>query len=94
VIIIVDATKLTGMTWQQLADYLAVVSLAQINPKTDPAEFDSILNLFSNPAAYTGLTDWDRSYLQALYTFDQERVGPAQHNEIVSLIADKELEKH
>ena len=93
VIIIVDATKLTGTTWPQLADYLAVVSLAQINPKADPAEFDSILNLFSNPAAYSGLTDWDRSYLQALYTFDQERVGPAQHNEIVSYIADKEPKK-
>jgi hypothetical protein len=94
VIIIVDATKLTGTTWQQLADYLAVVSLAQINPKTDPAEFDSILNLFSNPAAYSGLTDWDRSYLKAIYTFDQERVTPLQRNEIVSRIADSELEAH
>jgi hypothetical protein len=92
VIIIVDATKLTGTTWQQLADYLAVVSLAQINPKTDPAQFDSILNLFSNPAAYSGLTDWDRSYLHALYTFDQEHVQTAQHNEIVSRIANRELE--
>jgi hypothetical protein len=92
VIVIVDATKLAGTTWQQLADYLAVVSLAQINPKTDPAEFDSILNLFSNPAAYSGLTDWDRSYLQALYTFDQERVATAQHNEIVGRIADRESE--
>ena len=92
VIIIVDATKLRGTTWQQLADYLAVVSLAQINPKTSPAEFDSILNLFSNPAAYSGLTDWDRSYLQALYNFDQERVAKLQHNEIVSRIADTELE--
>jgi hypothetical protein len=92
VIIIVDATQLTGTTWQQLADYLAVVSLAQINPNTDPSEFDSILNLFSNPAAYSGLTDWDRSYLHAMYTFDQERVATAQHNEIVGRIADKELE--
>ena len=92
VIIIVDATKLTGTTWQQLADYLTVVSLAQINPKTDPAEFDSILNLFSNPAAYSGLTDWDRAYLKATYTFDQERITPLQRNEIVSAIADWELE--
>jgi hypothetical protein len=45
-------------TLQQLADYLAVVSLAQINPKTNPAEFDSILNLFSNPTCLIpGLTD-------------------------------------
>jgi len=91
VIIIVDATKLTGTTWQQLADYLAVVSLAQINPKTNPAEFDSILNLFSNPAAYSGLTDWDRSYLKAIYTFDQERITFLQRNEIVNAIADTEL---
>ena len=92
VIIIVDATKLTGTTWQQLGDYLAVVSLAQINPKTNPAEFDSILNLFSNPAAYSGLTDWDRSYLKAIYTFDQERITFLQRNEIVNAIADTELE--
>jgi hypothetical protein len=91
VIIIVDATKLTGTTWQQLADYLAVVSLAQIDPKTDPAAFDSILNLFSNPAAYSGLTDWDRSYIQALYAFDQERIPSAQRNDIVSRIAKREL---
>jgi hypothetical protein len=93
VIIIVDATKLTGTTWQQLADYLAVVSLAQINPKTNPAEFDSILNLFNNPAAYSGLTDWDRSYLKAIYTFDQEHITPLQRNEIVTRIADSELKE-
>jgi hypothetical protein len=49
VIIIVDGTKLSGTTWQQIGDYLAVVSLAQVNPDANPTEFDSILNLFSNP---------------------------------------------
>jgi hypothetical protein len=92
VIIVVDATKLKGTTWQQLGDYLAVVSLAQIDPKTNPSAFDSILNLFSNPAAYSGLTDWDRSYIRALYEFDQERIAPLQTNEIVSRIAKRELE--
>jgi hypothetical protein len=91
VIIIVESTRLTGTTWQQLADYLAVVSLAQIDPWTDPAAFDSILNLFSNPAAYSGLTDWDRSYLQALYAFDQERDARFQKSDIVSRIAKREL---
>ena len=71
-----------------------VVSLAQVDPKADLADFDSILNLFSNPAAYSGLTDWDRSYLHALYTFDQERVLSAQHNEIVGRIADRERENN
>lgn len=92
VIVVVDATKLKGTTWQQLGDYLAVISLAQIDPKADLADFDSILNLFSNPAAYSGLTDWDRSYLQALYGYDQERSARAAQNEIVSRIAKRELE--
>ncbi len=65
VIIIVDSTKLTGTTWQQLGDYLAVVSLTQVDLEANPASFDSILNLFTNPKAYSGLTDWDRTYVQA-----------------------------
>jgi hypothetical protein len=92
VIIIVDATKLKGTTWQQIGDYLAVLSLAQIDPDANPAAFDSILNLFTNPAAYSGLTDWDRSYVRALYEFDQERIASMQTNEIVSLIAERELD--
>ena len=91
VIIVVDGAKLRGTTWQQLGDYLAVVSLAQINPSTDPAPFDTILNLFSNPAAYSGLTDWDRSYVQAIYAIDQERDAGLQHNQLVSRIARREL---
>jgi hypothetical protein len=93
VIIVVDATKLKGTTWQQLGDYLAVVSLAQIDPSSDPAAFDSILNLFTNPAAYSGLTDWDRSYVRALYEFDQERITSLQANEIVSRIVQDELQR-
>jgi hypothetical protein len=56
-IVLVDSTKLRGKTWQQIGDYLAVVSLAQIDLKTDPSDFDSILNLFTNGGAYSGLTD-------------------------------------
>jgi hypothetical protein len=93
VIVLVDATQLKGTTWQQLGDYLAVVSLAQIDPKANPAAFDSILNLFTNPAAYSGLTDWDRSYVRALYEFDQERIASLQTNEIVSRIVEDELER-
>ena len=92
VLIIVDATKLKGTTWQQIGDYLAVLSLAQVDPAANPAAFDSILNLFTNPAAYSGLTDWDRSYVRALYELDQERITSMQTNEIVSLIAEQELD--
>ncbi|HEY3517102.1 MAG TPA: hypothetical protein VGL98_08640 [Gammaproteobacteria bacterium] len=92
-IIIVDATKLEGTTWQQLGDYLAVISLCQIDPRTNPGSFDSILNLFTNPRAYSGLTDWDQSYVRALYEFDQERIESFQENEIIDRIADQELQR-
>ena len=90
VIVVVDATRLTGTTWQEIGDYLAVISLAQIDPKTAPDEYDSILNLFSNPAAYTGLTDWDRSYVRALYAVNMERLRGLQQNEIVDHMAKQE----
>jgi hypothetical protein len=92
VIIVVDSSKLRGTTWQQLGDYLAVVSLAQIDLDTDPRAFDSILNLFSNPKAYSGLTDWDRSYVRALYEFDQQRNPTLQAGEIVSQMVRREIE--
>jgi hypothetical protein len=92
VLIIVDASQLKGTTWQQIGDYLAVVSLAQIDSNANPAAFDSILNLFTNPGAYSGLTDWDRSYVRALYELDQERITSMQLNQIVSLIAERELD--
>ena len=92
VIIIVDSTKLTGTTWQQLGDYIAVVSLAQVDLETNPTAFDSILNLFTNPAAYTGLTDWDRTYMQALYQFDQERNPNLQRGALTGEMLRLELE--
>jgi hypothetical protein len=94
VVIIVDGPKLQGKgtTWQQLGDYLALVSLAQIDLQAQPTAFDSILNLFSNPAAYSGLTDWDRSYVRALYSYDQERDVRLQRNTLVSRMVMREID--
>ena len=92
VIIIVDSTKLTGTTWQQLGDYLAVVSLAQVDLDANPQAFDSILNLFTNPKAYSGLTDWDRTYIEALYSFDQERNPKLQRGALAGEMLRIELE--
>ena len=91
-IVIVDATQLLGTTWQEIGDYLALISLAQVNPKTDPSSYDSILNLFSNPAAYTGLTDWDISYVRALYEINLERLPGLQENQLVDRMAKRERE--
>lgn len=73
VFIIVDVDRLQGVGTAQLADYLAMVAMAQIDPDADAGAFDSILNLFGDPAvAPPGLTGWDRAYLEGLYDPDSE----------------------
>ena len=68
IFIIVDVDHLGGASLQQLGDYVAMVAMAQIDPDADTGRFDTILNLFDDPAtAPTGLTGWDRAYLDGLY---------------------------
>lgn len=68
VFIIVDVERLGGVSTEQLGDYLAMIALAQVDPEADTARFDTILNLFDDPAAAPGgLTGWDRAYLAGLY---------------------------
>ena len=75
-VIIVDVERLAGANVVQLADYLALVALAQVDAEADTSAFPTILNLFDDPAsAPAGLTDWDRSYLRALYEHDQLRIN-------------------
>jgi hypothetical protein len=53
-----------------VADYIAFVSLTQVNPDMSVAGFPSILNLFNTTEAAsrpTALTDWDLDYLDGLY---------------------------
>lgn len=69
-LVIVDATKLSGVHLQALADYIAMVSLAQLEPGSDTSAYDSILNLFTPAAGRAtpvSLTDWDAAYLDGLY---------------------------
>lgn len=83
--IIVDASQATGKNWSELADYLAVVSLAQIDPHADTSGYDTILNLFADASSPRRMTDWDYSFLRALYRFDQHRVPKTQ----AGLLADE-----
>jgi hypothetical protein len=68
VMVIVDVDELGAANLVQLADYIAFVSLAQVDPAADISAYDSVLKLFDQPATVPeGLTDWDRSYLTSLY---------------------------
>ncbi|WP_417231697.1 hypothetical protein [Brevundimonas sp.] len=72
-VIIVDLEQARGVTVQQLADYLAMVTLAQIDPEADTRGFQSVLNVFESPAAVDGLTEWDQTYLRGLYGANRTR---------------------
>jgi hypothetical protein len=60
------------MTIGQLADYVALVGLADVRLDADPSAAPSILELFAGHAtAPPGLTPWDRALLYSLYTTRQ-----------------------
>lgn len=70
-VVIVDIDDVAGLTVQQLADYIAMVSLAQIDPDADTSQYATILNVFDDPESAPTLTGWDLAYLAGLY--DAER---------------------
>jgi hypothetical protein len=78
VLIIVDARQAAGLELQSIADYVAMVSLAQLDPEGHTTGVPSILNLFAERgagrAAQATLTEWDEAYLQGLY--DARRTAP------------------
>jgi hypothetical protein len=86
VVIVVDVTRTGGATFGQLADYVAMASLARIDLDADYANTPTILRLFSLPAAdgqLARLTRWDQAFLKALYAADETLLRPrrvvAQH---------------
>ena len=67
---IVDAKRLSGITWQQLADYLALASLTRADMDVSYGP-NTILSLFQATAdgrkAPPGLTALDKAFLKSLY---------------------------
>lgn len=71
-IVIVDLRKMKEVTIQQLADYVALLGLADVRADVDPGGAPSILRLFvAHATAPQGLTQWDRALLYALYNTRQ-----------------------
>lgn len=85
VIVIIDIDQIGSVNTTQLADYVSMISLAQIDAGADTTGFDTVLNLFSgsDPA---GLTDWDRSYLSALYAPRAQRASVLAQADAVAAV--------
>jgi hypothetical protein len=69
VVIIVDARLAEGYPLDSIADYVAMVTLAQIDPQGQVRDFPTILNLFNEDLENTSfeMTNWDTAYLSGLY---------------------------
>jgi hypothetical protein len=69
VIVAIDLTRMQGVNIGQLADYIAMVSLAEIDLDKPATNVPTVLQLFGGPggAPTEGMTQWDRALLRALY---------------------------
>lgn len=88
-VIVLDMNKIEGLSTLQLADYIAMITLAQINPDAETNRYASILNVFDDPETVETLTNWDLAYLDGLYSAERNRIDlRANRSEIVSSIQD------
>lgn len=85
VTIILDLTKLGGVPFSAVSDYVAFVALAPADPRVETQGFETVLNLFDRPGI-GGLTLTDEDYLFALYSASR---APANAAIQVAEIADR-----
>jgi hypothetical protein len=80
VVVIVDGARVRGYTLESLSDYIAMVTLAQIDPNARPGEYPTILNLFASgpETAPGGMSEWDQAYLSGLYRSTRNAASASQ----------------
>jgi hypothetical protein len=71
-LVVIDGRQMKKVDIQQLADYIALVGLADVRLDVKPGTAPSILRLFTGyGTAPRGLTLWDRALLYSLYNTRQ-----------------------
>ncbi|MGC1520950.1 MAG: hypothetical protein WA803_05365 [Steroidobacteraceae bacterium] len=88
VIVLIDSRRARGVSFGQLADYVALIGLAELRLDANVGEAPTILHLFSeSDKAPPGLSPWDEYFLKALYHTEQTDV--MQLSEIkISIVRD------
>lgn len=69
-LVLMDMGQIGSVRFGALADYVAMVALARLNPEAETSQASTVLNLFQTETTRrtsAGLTDWDLDYLTALY---------------------------
>jgi hypothetical protein len=90
--VVVDFRKIEGLTWGQVADYVAMVGLAQLRLDADTGAVPTILSLFKDGGdeRAKALTVWDQAFLKSLYA---SRDGSITELAQVKLKMTAELER-
>jgi hypothetical protein len=73
-LVVVDKGRIIGQHLGAVADYVALIGLAEVNLAGDYSGAESILSLFTEPEnreSITELSAWDAAFLKALYATDQ-----------------------
>ena len=70
--VVIDQNRVMGMRLRALADYAALVALAEIRSQ-DFSGQGSVLNLFDQQGATAGMTAQDMAFLRALYRMPLDR---------------------
>jgi hypothetical protein len=88
-IVLIDSRRARGVSFGQLADYVALIGLAELRLDANVGDATTILQLFSasGKAPPAGLSPWDQYFLKALYHTEQSDV--MQLSEIkISIVRD------
>lgn len=88
VTVLVDVNRATGRRLDDVVDYAAFVSLAEMYP-ADPPPASSILSMFSGGAGR--LSDGDRRLLEALYRLPMDRTA-RRHRGMLAIAVDADSE--
>ena len=69
VIAVIDLTRMAGLDWRQVSDYVALMGLTRVRADAEFGNVPTILRLFSAPASdrLMALSDWDRAFVRAVY---------------------------
>ncbi|MBA4160988.1 MAG: hypothetical protein C0515_02645 [Novosphingobium sp.] len=80
--VIVDASQTGGVAIETLADFAALVLLAEVKPGARSSSI-SVLAAFGGYDPPKGLTDWDMAFLKALYRIPLDRTAGRHRNQLV-----------
>jgi hypothetical protein len=94
--VVIDVPLVTGRAVDSLADYVALVTLAEMWPDKEPRTVGSILDLFNeepSPDLETGdepapvLSAFDRRFLCEVYRMPLDRAGQYQRQYLVNMLS-------